>query len=245
MTKCDSEPTNVLALLQSHVSVDDLWGDQSLEGEPGLPPGWRKIRDAAGTYYWHVPSGSTQWQRPTWEPGDAESGTRTEGIWGLRPPKGRSFSSLESSLDRSNSLSWYGEESHIQRMEPGAKCFAVRSLGWVEVPEEDLVPGKSSIAVNNCIQQLAQTRSRGQPPDGAWGEGQNMLMILKKDAMSLVNPLDHSLIHCQPLVHIRVWGVGSSKGRSFDMDPSSASPAWSSPGWGGWAPLRKDRWGRA
>lgn len=40
-----------------------------------------------------------------------------------------------------------------------------------------------------------------------------MLMILKKDAMSLVNPLDHSLIHCQPLVHIRIWGVGSSKGR--------------------------------
>lgn len=52
------------------------------------------------------------------------------------------------------------------------QCFAVRSLGWVEVPEEDLVPGKSSIAVNNCIQQLAQmhSRSRSQPPDGAWGE---------------------------------------------------------------------------
>ncbi|KAJ8777293.1 hypothetical protein J1605_014676 [Eschrichtius robustus] len=116
---------------------------------------------------------------------------------------------------RGNSLSWYGEESYIQRMEPGAKCFAVRSLGWVEVPEEDLVPGKSSIAVNNCIQQLAQTRSQSQPPDGAWGEGQNMLMILKKDVMSLVNPLDHSLIHRQPLVHIRVWGVGSSKGRDF------------------------------
>ncbi|XP_055245177.2 amyloid-beta A4 precursor protein-binding family B member 3 isoform X3 [Gorilla gorilla gorilla] len=197
---------------------DDLWGDHSLEGEAGLPPGWRKIHDAAGTYYWHVPSGSTQWQRPTWELGDAEDpGTGTEGIWGLRPPKGRSFSSLESSLDRSNSLSWYGEESYIQSMEPGAKCFAVHSLGWVEVPEEDLAPGKSSIAVNNCIQQLAQTRSWSQPPDGAWGEGQNMLMILKKDAMSLVNPLDHSLIHCQPLVHIRVWGVGSSKGRDRDF----------------------------
>lgn len=193
---------------------DDLWGDQNLEGEPGLPPGWRKIRDAAGTYYWHVPSGSTQWQRPTWEIGDAEDpGKGTERIWGLRPPKGRSFSSLENSLDRSNSLTWYGEESYIQSLEPGTKCFAVRSLGWVEVPEEDLAPGKSSIAVNNCIQQLAQTRNRSQPPEGAWGEGQNMLMILKKDAMSLVNPLDHSLIHCQPLVHIRVWGVGSSKGR--------------------------------
>lgn len=111
---------------------------------------------------------------------------------------------LQALLSSRNSLSWYGEESYIQSMEPGAKCFAVHSLGWVEVPEEDLVPGKSSIAVNNCIQQLAQTRSRSrsQPPDGAWGEGQNMLMILKKDAMSLVNPLDHSLIHCQPLAVI-------------------------------------------
>lgn len=53
---------------------------------------------------------------------------------------------------------------------PTHQCFAVRSLGWVEVPEEDLVPGKSSIAVNNCIQQLAQTRSQSQSPDGAWGE---------------------------------------------------------------------------
>uniref|UniRef100_A0A7N9CTK6 Amyloid beta protein binding family B member 3 n=1 Tax=Macaca fascicularis TaxID=9541 RepID=A0A7N9CTK6_MACFA len=133
---------------------DDLWGDQSLEGEPGLPPGWRKIHDAAGTYYWHVPSGSTQWQRPAWELGDAEDpGTGTEGIWGLRPLKGRSFSSLESSLDRSNSLSWCGEESYIQNMEPGAKCFAVRSLGWVEVPEEDLAPGKSSIAVSQAAQK--------------------------------------------------------------------------------------------
>lgn len=193
---------------------DDLWGDQNLEGETGLPPGWRKIRDAAGTYYWHVPSGSTQWQRPTWELGGAEDPRAgTEGIWELRPPKGRSFSSLDSSLNRSNSLTWYGEDSYVRSLEPGAKCFAVRSLGWVEVPEEDLAPGKSSIAVNNCIQQLAQTRNRSQPHDGAWGEGQNMLMILKKDAMSLVNPLDHSLIHCQPLVHIRVWGVGSSKGR--------------------------------
>ncbi|KAL0607934.1 Amyloid-beta A4 precursor protein-binding family B member 3 [Plecturocebus cupreus] len=123
-----------------------------------------------------------------------------------------------------NSLSWYGEESYIQRVEPGAKCFSVRSLGWVEVPEEDLAPGKSSIAVNNCIQQLAQTRSRSQPPNDAWGEGQNMLMILKKDAMSLVNPLDHSLIHCQPLVHIRVWGVGSSKGRLLPLTSLYPSP---------------------
>lgn len=59
---------------------------------------------------------------------------------------------------------------HTTSFSPSCQCFAVRSLGWVEVPEEDLAPGKSSIAVNNCIQQLAQTRNRSQPHDGAWGE---------------------------------------------------------------------------
>lgn len=29
-----------------------------------LPPGWRKIHDTLGTYYWHVPTGTTQWQHP-------------------------------------------------------------------------------------------------------------------------------------------------------------------------------------
>jgi len=42
-----------------------------------------------------------------------------------------------------------------------AQCFAVRSLGWVEIPEEDLAPGKSSIAVNNCIQQLSNSKGQG------------------------------------------------------------------------------------
>lgn len=37
----------------------------------------------------------------------------------------------------------------------------MRSLGWVEIPEEDLAPGKSSIAVNNCIQQLSNSKGQG------------------------------------------------------------------------------------
>ncbi|KAH0618096.1 hypothetical protein JD844_017077 [Phrynosoma platyrhinos] len=95
------------------------------------------------------------------------------------------------------------------------KCFVVRSLGWVEIPEEDLAPGKSSIAVNNCIQQLSQNKCDNWDPADRWGEGQNMVMILKKDTMSLVDPLDHSLIHSQPIINIRVWGVGCNNGRDF------------------------------
>lgn len=44
----------------------------------------------------------------------------------------------------------------------------MRSLGWVEIPEEDLAPGKSSIAVNNCIQQLSNSQGRGSADN--WGE---------------------------------------------------------------------------
>lgn len=62
-----------------------------------------------------------------------------------------------------------------------AQCFAVRSLGWVEIPEEDLAPGKSSIAVNNCIQQLSNSKGEGSVEnrgkvrawDGAARQGPN------------------------------------------------------------------------
>uniref|UniRef100_A0A4W4GVP5 WW domain-containing protein n=1 Tax=Electrophorus electricus TaxID=8005 RepID=A0A4W4GVP5_ELEEL len=125
---------------------DDIWNDQSLAPDSDLPPGWRTIRDNAGTYYWHVPSGTTQWQ-----------------------------------------VGWMGilgdSELYV--------CFAVRSLGWVEIPEEELAPGKSSLAVNNCIQQLSHSKAEGRDAVGAWGEGQDM---------------DVRLIHCQPIVNIRVWG---------------------------------------
>ncbi|XP_077166196.1 amyloid-beta A4 precursor protein-binding family B member 3 isoform X2 [Paroedura picta] len=119
------------------------------------------------------------------------------------------------SLPRRTSLAWPGEEHHQVSTEPGSKCFVVRSLGWVEIPEEDLAPGKSSIAVNNCIQQLSQSKCESWNPADRWGEGQNVVMILKKDTMSLVDPLDHSLLHSQPIINIRVWGVGCNNGRDF------------------------------
>lgn len=56
--------TSSTPCLTVSLCTDNLWSDQSLETDPDLPPGWRKIRDSLGTYYWHVPSGTTQWQHP-------------------------------------------------------------------------------------------------------------------------------------------------------------------------------------
>ncbi|XP_015277800.1 PREDICTED: amyloid beta A4 precursor protein-binding family B member 3 [Gekko japonicus] len=210
--------------LTSCCALDNLWNDQNLEADLDLPPGWRKIRDSSGTYYWHVPTGTTQWQHPSCATGLGSSGEATSLETELqaakvnRVPVERPIPSPMASLPRRRtSLPWPGEERHQVSAEPGSKCFVVRSLGWVEIPEEDLAPGKSSIAVNNCIQQLSQSKCESWNPADRWGEGQNMVMILKKDTMSLVDPLDHSLLHSQPIINIRVWGVGCNNGRDRDF----------------------------
>lgn len=69
--------------------TDNLWSDQSLETDPDLPPGWRKICDSLGTYYWHVPTGTTQWQHParTSSPGgptEADGDETLQGKVGMR-----------------------------------------------------------------------------------------------------------------------------------------------------------------
>lgn len=57
-------------------------------------------------------------------------------------------------------------------------------------------------------QAVCQAEGTTAPP-----QGQDLVMILKKDTMSLVDPLDRSLIHRQPILNIRVWGVGCNNGR--------------------------------
>ncbi|XP_066572890.1 amyloid-beta A4 precursor protein-binding family B member 3 [Amia ocellicauda] len=203
---------------------DNLWNDQNLEPDSDLPPGWRTIRDSTGTYYWHVPTGTTQWQHPAYSSdGDqaAVNGFSTADYkafhsdGGRQVSRGRQIESPVASINDRSSLPWQEEDYFCTNTDPDSKCFAVRSLGWVEIPEEELTPGKSSIAVNNCIQQLSHSKCEGRDAMGAWGEGQDMVMILKKDTLSLVDPVDHSLIHCQPIINIRVWGVGCNNGRDF------------------------------
>ncbi|KAI9522830.1 hypothetical protein NQZ68_033172 [Dissostichus eleginoides] len=143
---------------------DNIWTDQNLQLDPELPPGWRTIRDSAGTYYWHVPSGDTQWTHPRTSPAQ---------------------------------VSWH--EDFLSN-DPSSKCFSVRSLGWLEVQEDDLSPGRSSLAVSHVIQQLSRCSSPEQRDrQGAWGEGREMMLVLKKDTLSLLDPLDHnppSLVTC-------------------------------------------------
>lgn len=310
----------------------DIWSEQSFQTDPDLPPGWKKITDMAGIYYWHIPTGTTQWERPATRPappgqnesqasgdhtastprkhslgslspsptpdheaGQAEvffrastrSGSttsdssveplstheptvttcgfvnscyfpRSTSLQGMPDPECRSqhlededkkqvwsdfggkidsevWKDLQAatvnpdpslkefegatlryaSLKLRNRPAVEEEQSNGGNSDSETKCFAVRSLGWVEMAEEDLAPGKSSVAVNNCIRQLSYCKNDIRDTVGIWGEGKDMYLVLENNMLNLVDPMDRSVLHSQPIASIRVWGVGRDNGRDF------------------------------
>ncbi|XP_062992473.1 amyloid beta precursor protein binding family B member 2 isoform X2 [Elgaria multicarinata webbii] len=233
----------------------DIWSDHSFQTDPDLPPGWKKISDIAGIYYWHIPTGTTQWERPVSIPTDLQGsrkgslssitssptpetekqpwsdfavlngGKINSDIWKdlhaatVNPdPSLKEFEGATlryASLKLRNVPQCDEDDSCSINSDPEAKCFAVRSLGWVEMAEEDLAPGKSSVAVNNCIRQLSYCKNDIRDTVGIWGEGKDMYLILENDMLNLVDPMDRSILHSQPIVSIRVWGVGRDNGRDF------------------------------
>ncbi|KAI5628219.1 amyloid beta A4 precursor protein-binding family B member 2 isoform X3, partial [Silurus asotus] len=324
----------------------DIWGERSFQTDPDLPPGWKMMTDMAGIYYWHIPTGTTQWERPgpyhpaptvphhdtrrkqslgslSSSPTPEQEASHAEVFFGAScrsdstasesstepvplapsstclvptpPLSSNSSSSSDANVPscgfvnscyfpRSSSLQIIPEkdkhtETHHQQedkkqpwsdfavgkidseiwkdlqaatvnpdpslkefegatlryaslklrnpapveeedsssinSDPEAKCFAVRSLGWVEMAEEDLAPGKSSVAVNNCIRQLSYCKNDIRDTVGIWGEGKDMYLILENNMLNLVDPMDRSVLHSQPIASIRVWGVGRDNGRDF------------------------------
>uniref|UniRef100_A0A3B4WH42 Amyloid beta protein binding family B member 2 n=1 Tax=Seriola lalandi dorsalis TaxID=1841481 RepID=A0A3B4WH42_SERLL len=208
----------------------DIWSEQSFQTDPDLPPGWKKITDMAGIYYWHIPTGTTQWERPA-----TLSTPRKHSLGSLSPSPTPDHEDLQAatvnpdpslkefegatlryaSLKLRNRPAVEEEESSSVNSDPEAKCFAVRSLGWVEMAEEDLAPGKSSVAVNNCIRQLSYCKNDIRDTVGIWGEGKDMYLVLENNMLNLVDPMDRSVLHSQPIASIRVWGVGRDNGRDF------------------------------
>nr|XP_033802636.1 amyloid-beta A4 precursor protein-binding family B member 2 isoform X4 [Geotrypetes seraphini]XP_033802646.1 amyloid-beta A4 precursor protein-binding family B member 2 isoform X4 [Geotrypetes seraphini]XP_033802655.1 amyloid-beta A4 precursor protein-binding family B member 2 isoform X4 [Geotrypetes seraphini] len=233
----------------------DIWSDHSFQTDPDLPPGWKKISDIAGIYYWHIPTGATQWEHPVsivtdlhgsrkgslssvtssptpenerqpWSDFAVLNGGKINSdIWKdlhaatVNPdPSLKEFEGATlryASLKLRNGPQSDEDDSGSINSDPEAKCFAVRSLGWVEMAEADLAPGKSSFAVNSCIRQLSYCKNDIRDTVGIWGEGKDMYLILENEMLNLVDPMDRTVLHSQPIVSIRVWGVGRDNGRDF------------------------------
>ncbi|KAK3519817.1 hypothetical protein QTP70_006479 [Hemibagrus guttatus] len=98
--------------------------------------------------------------------------------------------------------------------------FRVRSLGWMEVCEADMV--SSSVVISDCIRLLQQSsthsnthtlRRRERESAGEMEEGKAMLLVLQDATLTLIDPVDHTLLHSQPIGSISVWGVGRGHSR--------------------------------
>lgn len=46
-------------------SPESFWDSNAFETDTDLPSGWMRVRDTSGTYYWHIPTGTTQWEPPS------------------------------------------------------------------------------------------------------------------------------------------------------------------------------------
>ncbi|KAJ3590485.1 hypothetical protein NHX12_008436 [Muraenolepis orangiensis] len=204
---------------------DSFWESNAFETDTDLPSGWMRVRDTSGTYYWHIPTGTTQWEPPSAQDklGDcvmsSSMSLETTPCEELEEPWVHLSPPDEGACDAE--LWKEAESEEEQKLRPlctdleSKQCFAVRSLGWVEMSEEDMAPGKSSVAVNNCIRQLSYHKHNLHDTVGIWGEGKDMVMVLEDDTMNLIDPLGQTLLHAQPIASIRVWGVGRDNGRDF------------------------------
>ncbi|XP_043271805.1 protein Fe65 homolog isoform X2 [Venturia canescens] len=203
--------------------------------DENLPTGWEKHEDKDGPYYWHIKSGTIQR-----EPPEAPLNTKIEnrrsfvkdndsinnfhGLGGMVNTVTRSntSSALDQELENKRK-----EELALKRRSYPARAdsegrdkpirFAVRSLGWTEIAEEDLTPERSSKAVNKCIVDLSLGRNDLLDVVGRWGDGKDLFMDLDEGALKLIDPENLTVLNTQPIHTLRVWGVGRDHGRERDF----------------------------
>ncbi|KAL7289688.1 hypothetical protein TKK_0016411 [Trichogramma kaykai] len=201
--------------------------------EVNLPLGWEKHEDKEGPYYWHIKSGTIQREAPDVHFSKIEVRRSfikdSDSICNFNALSGSHFGTVT----RSNTSSALDQELENKRKEELALKrrsyparadsedrnkpirFAVRSLGWTEIAEEDLTPERSSKAVNKCIVDLSLGRNDLLDVVGRWGDGKDLFMDLDEGALKLIDPENLTVLNTQPIHTLRVWGVGRDHGRDF------------------------------
>lgn len=178
---------------------------------PALPEGWERHLDDDGPYYWHIRTGTIQREPPVLSP-------LTEGPPASPAPSPPAPEVLAPAQVEAKRQNHPPAPAGSTSERPVPVRFAVRSLGWSEIPEEELSPERSSRAVNRCIVDLSLGRGRALPDGvGRWGEGRDLLLELDQDQLRLLGPQGEEPLHVQPLHAIRVWGVGRDNGRERDF----------------------------
>ncbi|XP_039560233.1 amyloid-beta A4 precursor protein-binding family B member 1 isoform X5 [Passer montanus] len=158
-----------------------------------LPPGWLRVQDTSGTYYWHVPTGTTQWEPPGGPHETPSDGsTPTEGptlSWTSFAPA-ETFN--DGDLWKDPTAEEEEEEEEEEDEEPGVSDLEMLSPG----------PGSPGEGMALGEEDVLDSKARA-------------LLLLEERTLKLVDPQDRALLHAQPVGGIRVWGVGRHGSRDF------------------------------
>ncbi|ULU01603.1 hypothetical protein L5515_004574 [Caenorhabditis briggsae] len=194
-----------------------------MEEEPkDLPPGWEKHQDPQGySYYWHVDSGTIQRQPPPPVSRETQADAPPPQIIQLPPQQPvieeHAFkqTTTKRRIEQDEMSEGYAEENQIENGDTYHKPvrFAVRSMGWIEISEDELTAEKSSRAVNRCIIDLTNRTDIDNIPK--WNDGRELIMELDDNELALIDPDSMNVIHSERIQAIRVWGVGRDNGRDF------------------------------
>ncbi|XP_066920154.1 uncharacterized protein [Clytia hemisphaerica] len=192
-----------------NLATTDYYSRVSTTTDPNndeLPEGWQEVKDDSETYYWHIWTGTIQYERPT------ALMTPTSSSRSVSP-----FNSEPNS--RATSITDQTENLKISTPSPRPETpdtmkakqiisFPVHSMGWMDV-EEDLM-GAQIIGetVNNCITTLANLRHDLHKTEETWANGEDLKLILEGETLKLVHPETKHVYHKQPIAKMRVWGVG-------------------------------------
>uniref|UniRef100_A0A915ICP6 PID domain-containing protein n=1 Tax=Romanomermis culicivorax TaxID=13658 RepID=A0A915ICP6_ROMCU len=88
--------------------------------------------------------------------------------------------------------------------------YAVRSMGFVELDDENVTQDKSSRTINKVINDLSDGSNVNK-----LAEGKELIMELDEFCLRLIDPDTGDTVFTQSIAQIRVWGIGKENGRDF------------------------------
>uniref|UniRef100_A0A5S6QJR0 PID domain-containing protein n=1 Tax=Trichuris muris TaxID=70415 RepID=A0A5S6QJR0_TRIMR len=236
-TKPVGKPSDEFADFPKDLDQEENNEDASSNVKRPLPPGWERHEDPRGfSYYWHVDSGTVQ-REPPIETLKTMSYTEQSSVTESATSSSASSTTYDETAEHLSQAvpaqsviieRAFRQTTLKKRIESDDFCdveemntrtgpvrFAVRSLGWTEISEENLTPERSSRAVNRAIVDLSTGRNDFMENVAKWGDGKELIMELDDHDLRLCDPDTGAVLHVQPIHLIRVWGVGRDNGRDF------------------------------
>jgi amyloid beta (A4) precursor protein-binding family B protein 2 (Fe65-like) len=186
---------------------NELIDNENCESSEELPIGWERHEDESGPYFWHIPSGTIQRERPF---GHSLDTNKTDSVIYFDSNEHTIEKNVDNKAEDNNSIS-----------------FLVHSLGWMEVKENQLTSATSSKVIQKCIHELS-TRGDNNAVR-CWGrQTQQLLLKIDNSFLKLYDSTSNTLLNCQPIESIRVWGVNDNNDFAYvardSTNTTSSSP---------------------